>query len=58
MKVFCQRIVGATWFEPVMIGLILFNAVLIGLETSRDRRRVKTPLATTSSWAPSSSRRR
>jgi voltage-gated sodium channel len=25
--------VGARWFEPFMIGLILFNAVLIGLET-------------------------
>ena len=30
----CRRIVEARWFEPFMIGLILFNAVLIGLETS------------------------
>src|SRR5215210_5047645 len=28
-----RRIVEAPWFEPFMIGLILFNAVLIGLET-------------------------
>ena len=28
--------VGAQWFEPLMIGLIIFNGVLIGLETSRD----------------------
>jgi voltage-gated sodium channel len=28
------RIVEARWFEPFMIALILFNAVLIGLETS------------------------
>lgn len=36
MRAFCQRIVGAAWFEPVMIGLIVFNGVLIGLETSKD----------------------
>jgi len=36
MKAFAQRIVGARWFEPVMVGLILFNALLIGLETSKD----------------------
>ena len=36
MKAFAQRIVGARWFEPFMIGLILFNAVLIGLETSKE----------------------
>lgn len=35
MKEFARRIVEARWFEPAMIGLILFNAVLIGLETSR-----------------------
>src|SRR2546421_8485082 len=29
-----RRIVEARWFEPFMIALILFNAVLIGLETS------------------------
>ena len=34
MKAFCSRIVESRAFEPVMIGLILFNAVLIGLETS------------------------
>jgi voltage-gated sodium channel len=32
----CGRIIKARWFEPGMIGLILFNAVLIGLETSHD----------------------
>ena len=36
MKAFAQRIVEARWFEPFMIGLILFNAVLIGLETSKE----------------------
>jgi voltage-gated sodium channel len=36
MKAFAQRIVTARWFEPFMIGLILFNAVLIGLETSKE----------------------
>ena len=28
--------IGARWFEPFMIGLIIFNGVLIGLETSHD----------------------
>ena len=36
MKDLARRIVEARWFEPWMIGLILFNAVLIGLETSKD----------------------
>jgi voltage-gated sodium channel len=35
MKDFARRVVEARWFEPWMIGLILFNAVLIGLETSK-----------------------
>jgi len=30
MKAFAKRIVEARWFEPWMIGLILFNGVLIG----------------------------
>jgi voltage-gated sodium channel len=34
LKAFAASIVEARWFEPFMIGLILFNAVLIGLETS------------------------
>jgi voltage-gated sodium channel len=34
MKAFAQRIVDSRWFEPAMIGLIIFNGVLIGLETS------------------------
>jgi voltage-gated sodium channel len=34
VKAFAHRIVEAPAFEPFMIGLILFNAVLIGLETS------------------------
>jgi voltage-gated sodium channel len=36
VKAFARRIVGSPRFEPFMIGLILFNAVLIGLETSKD----------------------
>src|SRR5688500_9203114 len=34
MRAWCNKVVTARWFEPVMIGLILFNGVLIGLETS------------------------
>lgn len=34
MKQACQRLIEARWFEPFMIGLIVFNGVLIGLETS------------------------
>ncbi len=34
MREFCVRVVQARWFEPLMIGLIVFNGVLIGLETS------------------------
>jgi len=33
---FAQRVVGSPRFEPFMIVLILANAVLIGLETSRE----------------------
>jgi voltage-gated sodium channel len=36
MKDFARRVVEARWFEPWMIGLILFNGVLIGLETSHE----------------------
>ena len=36
MKAFAKSVVEAAWFEPVMIGLIIFNGVLIGLETSND----------------------
>ena len=35
VKAYAQGIVEAPWFEPFMIGLILFNAVLIGLETDQ-----------------------
>jgi|SRR5688572_15782593 voltage-gated sodium channel len=35
MKAFAKRIVEDRRFEPIMIGLILFNALLIGLETSQ-----------------------
>ena len=35
MKEFAKRVVEAAWFEPTMIGLIIFNGVLIGLETSK-----------------------
>jgi voltage-gated sodium channel len=33
IQAFARRVIDAPWFEPFMIGLILFNAVLIGLET-------------------------
>jgi voltage-gated sodium channel len=33
-KAYAARIVEAAWFEPFMVGLIIFNALLIGLETS------------------------
>jgi voltage-gated sodium channel len=36
VQAFARRIVEARWFEPAMIGLILFNGVLIGLETSKE----------------------
>jgi voltage-gated sodium channel len=36
MKSAAKRVVEARWFEPMMIGLILFNGLLIGLETSRE----------------------
>lgn len=36
VKAFAWRIVSARRFEPFMIGLIIFNAVLIGLETSEE----------------------
>ena len=36
MKDFAKGIVEGRGFEPFMVGLILFNAVLIGLETSHD----------------------
>lgn len=36
MKAYAKRLVEARWFEPWMIGLILFNGLLIGLETSKD----------------------
>jgi voltage-gated sodium channel len=36
VRAYARRIVTAGWFEPFMIGLILFNAVLIGLETDAD----------------------
>jgi voltage-gated sodium channel len=36
MKNACLRLTQARWFEPFMIGLILFNGLLIGLETSAE----------------------
>jgi voltage-gated sodium channel len=36
MRSAAKRVVEARWFEPMMIGLILFNGLLIGLETSRE----------------------
>jgi voltage-gated sodium channel len=35
-QAFARRLVNSSKFEPFMIGLIVFNAVLIGLETSKD----------------------
>ena len=35
MKVICQRIVAHIWFERFIVGVILFNALLLGLETSQ-----------------------
>jgi voltage-gated sodium channel len=35
MSVKANQIVEARWFEPMMIGLIIFNGLLIGLETSK-----------------------
>lgn len=34
MQAFCQRVVESKYFSPFIIGLIIFNAVLIGAETS------------------------
>ena len=31
-----KKVIEARWFEPFMIGLIVFNAVLIGLETDHE----------------------
>src|SRR5688500_5442214 len=36
MRPFARRVVDARWFETWMIALILFNGVLIGLETSHE----------------------
>jgi len=36
MKNFCARIVSAGWFEPFMIGCIIANGIIIGLETSKE----------------------
>lgn len=36
MKQACQRLIEARWFEPFMIAAIVFNGILIGLETSPD----------------------
>jgi voltage-gated sodium channel len=36
MKELSARIVFAGWFEPFMIGCIVLNAIIIGLETSKE----------------------
>ncbi len=36
MKAFCEKIVEHTLFEKVIIGLIILNGVILGLETSSD----------------------
>ena len=43
MKQFARRVVQARWFEPWMVGLILFNALIIGLETSHEVMREYGP---------------
>ncbi len=34
VHVWCQRIVAAEWFERGIVSLIVFNAIVLGLETS------------------------
>jgi len=34
MKAFCEKIVHHGWFEKTIIGLIILNGVILGLETS------------------------
>jgi voltage-gated sodium channel len=36
MTAFCQHIVSARWFQPVIIGVILSAGLLVGLETYPD----------------------
>jgi voltage-gated sodium channel len=36
LQAFARRVVRSPRFEPFMIGLIVFNALLIGLETDKD----------------------
>lgn len=43
MRDIARRVVQARWFEPWMVGLILFNAVIIGLETSHEVMREYGP---------------
>lgn len=38
MTSFCQRIVSARWFQPLILGVILAAGVLVGLETSSQLR--------------------
>ncbi len=33
MKVFCRRLTEAKWFELLIVGIILLNCILIGVET-------------------------
>src|SRR5688572_7796071 len=35
VQAFARHVVDSRWFEPSMIALIVVNAVIIGLETSR-----------------------
>jgi voltage-gated sodium channel len=36
MVSWCRSLVDSRWFQHVVLGIILFNAVLVGVETSRD----------------------
>ena len=33
MSAACRRIVASRWFDPLMLGIIVINAVILGLET-------------------------
>ena len=33
IRLFCQSVTAASWFERVIVGLILLNAAILGLET-------------------------
>ena len=44
MVAFCKRLAGARGFSNFVLGVILFNAVLVGLETDRGFYERNAPL--------------